>query len=111
MSVRTLALGLALVALSLGAWKVFAPRAQATSQEAANDVSAMLATTSQAAFTGASASLEIQRRATGSYTGAHVAANMSLVRADAAGYCVQTTVGSSVQHLAGPGGTPAAGPC
>jgi hypothetical protein len=111
MSVRTLALGLAFVALAVGAWKVFAPRAEATSREAADDVSAMLATTSQAAFTGASASLEIQRRATGSYAGAHVAANMSLVRADAAGYCVQTTVGSAVQHLAGPGGTPAAGPC
>jgi hypothetical protein len=106
MSVRTLALGLALVALALGAWKVFAPRAEATSR-----VSAMLATTSQAAFTGASASLEIQRRTTGSYAGAHLAANMSLARADATGYCVQTTVGSSVQHLAGPGGAPAAGPC
>ena len=71
----------------------------------------MLSTTSSAAFTGAAASLEVHRRATGSFAGARLAAGMTLVRADAASYCVQTQVGAAVQHLVGPGSSPAAGAC
>jgi hypothetical protein len=36
---------------------------------------------------------------------------MTLVRADASSYCVQTVSGTLVEHLAGPGGVPAAGLC
>jgi hypothetical protein len=111
MSVRTLAIGLVVLALAVGGWKVLQPRAQEASQEAGDDVSAVLATTSSAAFTGAAASLEIQHRASGTYAGARLAADMTLVRADTSSYCVQKQVGATVQHLSGPGGAPAAGPC
>jgi len=34
-----------------------------------------------------------------------------LARADASSYCLQAGTGATLQHYAGPGGTPAAGPC
>ena len=111
MSVRTLVVGIALLAFAAGGWQLIAPKAEATRDEAADDISAVLSTTGQAAFTGASASLEIHRRATGSYAGARLAAGMTLVHADASSYCVQTQFGAAVQHLAGPGGSPVAGAC
>jgi hypothetical protein len=111
MSAPTLAVGVVLLALAVGGWQLLAPRAEATRDEAADDISAVLSTASQAAFTGASASLEIHRRATGSYAGAPLAADMTLVRADAASYCVQKQVGAAVHHLAGPNGSPVAGSC
>jgi hypothetical protein len=111
MSVRTLAIGLVLLALAVAGWKQLAPRAEATRDEAAQGVSDVLSTTAGAKFTGAAASLEIQRRATGSFAGARLASGMTLARADATSYCVQTQVGAEVQHMAGPGGAPAAGPC
>ena len=111
MSVRTLVVSLALLAFAVGGWQLVAPKAEATRDEAADDISAVLSTTGRAAFTGASASLEIQRRTTGSYAGARLAAGMTLVRADASSYCVQTQVGAAVQHLPGPSGSPVAGAC
>ena len=36
---------------------------------------------------------------------------VTLVRADAASYCLQTGVGGSAQHFSGPGGASAAGSC
>lgn len=36
---------------------------------------------------------------------------VQLVRADATSYCLQAGTGTAVQHVVGPGGTPAAGPC
>lgn len=36
---------------------------------------------------------------------------VQLVRADATSYCLQAGTGTAVQHLVGPGGTPAAGSC
>ena len=111
MSFRTLALALVVAALAVAGWKMLLPHAQATSQEARNDVAGVLATTGSARFMGAAATLEIQRRAFGSYAGAQLAAGMTLPRADAASYCVETRVGASVQHLSGPGGSPAPGAC
>jgi hypothetical protein len=111
MSVRTLVVGLALLAFAVGGWQLVAPKAEATRDEAADDISAVLSTASRAAFTGASASLEIHRRATGSYAGVQLAADMTLVRADTASYCVQKQVGAALHHLAGPNGSPAAGSC
>ncbi len=108
---RTLAVGIAIVALAVVAWQQLRPRAEATRDEAADDISTMLATTGRAAFTGAAASLEIHRRATGSYAGARLATGATLARADAASYCVQIQVGAEVHHLAGPGSAPAAGAC
>jgi len=112
MTARTwFSLGLVAVALAFGGWRIMLPGAASTSNEAGNDVSAMLSTTTGAAFTGAAASLDAQRTATGSYAGARLAGGMTLVRADATSYCVQTQVGTLVEHEAGPGGSPATGPC
>jgi hypothetical protein len=48
----------------------------------------------------------------GTYAGAEVSsAGVTLVRADATSYCVQTTLGAPVEHLTGPNGTPQPGPC
>ena len=64
------------------------------------------ATFQQAAF-----ALEEQMAATGAYAGAVMPTGVALVRTDAASYCVQAGAGASVQHLAGPGGSPAPGAC
>jgi len=103
--------GVVIAALLFGGWKLLVPTADSTSDGAAAGVSQMLATTTRAAFTGAAASLDVQRSTAGTYAGAQLQPGMTLVRADATGYCVQTTAGTDVQHLVGPGGTPAAGPC
>ena len=64
-------------------------------------------------FTGAATELEAFQAENATYVGATLppAFGVTLVRADAASYCLQAGVGSSVQHFSGPGGTPAAGPC
>jgi hypothetical protein len=60
------------------------------------------------AFQQAEAQLEQFRAESGTYAGASLAGfGVTLVRADASSYCLQ--LGTS--HLAGPGGSPAAGPC
>ena len=47
------------------------------------------------------------------YAGATLAPafGVQLVRADAGSYCLQSGSGGTAQHVVGPGGTPAAGPC
>jgi hypothetical protein len=47
------------------------------------------------------------------YAGATVdpSYQVTLVRADAASYCLQTTAGSAVEHEQGPGGQPQPGAC
>lgn len=59
----------------------------------------------------AALALEQFRAQSGSYAGAALGGfAVQLTRADAASYCVQT-LRDPVSHLAGPGGTPADGPC
>ena len=64
-------------------------------------------------FTQAATELEAYRAENGTYAGAVLPASFGvvLVRADTASYCLQTGIRDSVQHLTGPGGQPAAGPC
>src|SRR5256885_218462 len=64
-------------------------------------------------FTGAATELEAFHAENATYVGATLppAFGVTLVRVDAASYCLQAGVGTSVQHFIGPGGTPAAGPC
>jgi hypothetical protein len=64
-------------------------------------------------FTQAATELEAYRAENGTYAGAALppAFGVALVRADAGSYCLQAGVGTSTQHFAGPGGTPASGPC
>ncbi len=47
----------------------------------------------------------------GTYAGATVPTGVVLVGATAASYCLQTGSGTAARHVAGPGATPAPGPC
>jgi hypothetical protein len=63
-------------------------------------------------LTGAKSMLDLQKSSTGSYAGADVTgAGVTLVQADETSYCIQAAAGNAVEHLAGPGGAPAPGPC
>jgi hypothetical protein len=64
-------------------------------------------------FAGAATELEAYHAEHATYAGAALppAFGVTLMRADAASYCLQAGVGGSVQHFTGPGGPPAAGPC
>jgi len=106
-----LTIGFSLAAVAVGGWRMLLPSPGSTAKSVDSGVSSLLATTTQAAFTGAAATLDAQRSATGSYAGAQLAGGMELVRADATSYCVQTQQGPVVQHEDGPGGSPALGPC
>jgi hypothetical protein len=59
-------------------------------------------------FQQAEAQLESQHALNGTYAGTSLAGfGVTLARADASTYCIQ----NATAHLAGPGGTAAAGPC
>jgi hypothetical protein len=61
---------------------------------------------------GAKSMLDLQKSSTGSYAGADLSgAGVVLVQADETSYCIETSAGTATQHLAGPGGAPAPGPC
>ena len=64
-------------------------------------------------FTGAATELEAYKAEHATYAGAVLppAFGVTVARADAASYCLQAGVGTTVQHFTGPGGTPATGPC
>jgi hypothetical protein len=63
-------------------------------------------------LTGAKSMLDSQKSSTGSYAGADVTgAGVTLVQADETSYCIQAAAGNALEHLAGPGGAPAPGPC
>jgi hypothetical protein len=106
-----LSLGLTIAMVAVGGWRMLLPGTDGASSDVSNGVSAMLSTTLRAAFVGAQASLDAQRNATGSYAGAVVQPPVTLVRADGTSYCLQLAQGAVLQHLAGPGGTPAPGVC
>jgi hypothetical protein len=93
-----------LASRQMGSTGPSSPAASQAIVDAGNEVAAL--NLQQAALT-----LEQHRAATGSYLAADLGAlGVALARADAASYCVQTTR-EPVTHLAGPGGTPAAGSC
>jgi hypothetical protein len=106
-----LTLGLTIAAVAFGGWRMLIPGADTTSSDVAGSVSSLVSTTLSAAFTGAEASLDAQRNATGSYAGASVQPPITLVRADASSYCLQLDNGAIEQHVAGPGGSAQPGPC
>ena len=66
-----------------------------------------------ASFAQAAIELEAFHAQTGTYLGAQLPASFAatLIRADAGSYCVQAGAGAAAQHLTGPGGQPASGPC
>jgi hypothetical protein len=64
-------------------------------------------------FTGAATELEAYKSEHATYAGAVLppAFGVTVVRADAATYCLQADGGGRVEHFIGPGGTPLTGPC
>jgi hypothetical protein len=82
----------------------------ATTKKAESDASAAVSAIN---FSAAATQLEAFHAENATYVGATVPPSfgVTLMRADAASYCLQTGVGSSAQHFTGPGGAAAAGPC
>jgi hypothetical protein len=100
-----------IAAVAFGGWRLLAPQAERAADTAGDSASAVVGTVNVAHFTAAEASLEAQRRATGSYVGTPLQPPVTLVRVDASSYCVELDRPPQMLHLAGPGGTPASGPC
>jgi hypothetical protein len=111
--VRTLSLISLLAALAIGGyllsaqWRSAGPTSEQGSA-AAETAGAEVATLN---LQQAALALEQERAASGSYAGAQLGGfGVVIRRADAGSYCVET-LRAPISHLAGPGGTPATGPC
>jgi type II secretory pathway pseudopilin PulG len=82
----------------------------ASTQKAENDATAAVSALN---FTAAATQLEAYHVENATYAGATLPSSfgVTLVRADAAAYCMQSGVAGTAQHFTGPGGAAAAGPC
>jgi Tfp pilus assembly protein PilE len=100
-----------LVALLVAGWLLTAQQRNGTAERSKAVDQARQAATGLT-FQQAQVQLEQFHALHGTYAGASTAGfAVTLVRADASSYCVEATAGGSTSHLAGPGGTPAAGGC
>ena len=112
---RSLGLPLLLVALVIGGYLFVAqsksngPTAPAVTQDIAQANSAVAGTNFQAA----AASLQAWLAEHGTYAGATLDPSLmvQLVRADTTSFCLQSNVGTAVEHEIGPGGQPQPGSC
>lgn len=111
MTVRTTLTLVVVAALAFVAWRMIAPQAEKASDEAGKGADAIVGTVSRAYFTAAEASLQAQKSATGSYAGVLLQPPLTLVRAEASSYCIQLDRPPVQEHVNGPGGAPASGPC
>ena len=113
MTVTTGRIAVLLAAAALGfvVWRVLAPAEKDAQQTVQQGATTLLTQPDNARFTVAQQNLQIQLSSTGTYVGAQMPPGLTLVRADAAGYCVQLSDGGPVSHLQGPGGTAVVGPC
>jgi hypothetical protein len=84
-----------------------------TSRAATQAEAAGIAAVGTVNFTQAGTELEAYRAEHATYAGAVLPPSfgVTLVRADAATYCLQAGVGGSIQHFLGPAGPALAGPC
>lgn len=83
-----------------------------TSQAAKSAESKGTAAVATTNFQQAVAALEQTHAVSGTYAETNLAGfGVTLVRADTASYCIQTGIGSALQHESGPNGAPTAGPC
>jgi type II secretory pathway pseudopilin PulG len=94
-------------------WALTMQHSGPTSATAKRAESEATAAVSAMNLTAAATQLDLYHAENATYTGATVPPSfgVTLVRADAASYCLQAGVGGAMQHFSGPGGTPAAGPC
>ena len=89
-------------------------RQNGPSSEAARDAqSQATAALGTINFTQAGTELAAFHAENGTYAGAVLPSSfgVTLVRADAMSYCLQSALGASTQHFAGPAGPAAPGPC
>jgi type II secretory pathway pseudopilin PulG len=104
-----------LVSLALvGAlWTMNAQQSGPTSQAAQRAETQAQQATAGINFSQAALQLEAFHAESGTYVGASLPPSfgVTLARADAGSYCLQAGSGTSLQHLVGPGGQPAAGGC
>ena len=93
----------ALSARTSGPASATATHAETEAQRATADVN----------FSQAALQLETFHAENGTYVGASLPASfgVALVRADASSYCMQSGVGTAVEHELGPGGSVAPGGC
>ncbi len=83
-----------------------------TSQAARSAESKGIAAAATTNFQQAAAALEQTHAVSGTYAETNLAGfGVTLMRADAVSYCIQTAVGTAQQHQSGPGGAPLPGPC
>jgi hypothetical protein len=112
---RTLGLPLLLVTLLIGGYLFMA---QSKSEGPTSDVVTRAETQAEvsaatANFQAGDTALQAWYAANGTYAGAELplGSGLTLVRADTTSYCLQTTVGTAVEHEAGPNGAAQPGPC
>jgi hypothetical protein len=111
--IRTLGFVSLLAALAIGGYVMSAQLRTSgpTSPAASTAITAAGAEVGALNLQQAALALEQFRAESGSYAGAALGGfAVILRRADSSAYCVETAR-APVTHLAGPGGTPATGPC
>jgi Tfp pilus assembly protein PilE len=110
LGVISLVVSLALVGIL---WALTMQHSGPTSATAESAESKASAAVSAMNFTAAATQLEAYHAENATYAGASVPPSfgVTLVRADATSYCLQTGVGSAAQHFTGPSGAAAAGAC
>jgi hypothetical protein len=105
---RALGTASLLVTLVVIGWMLTAQQSGSSRKQDSQAVDRAQATANGVAFEQAQAQLEQQHALNGTYAGTSLAGfGVTLVRADASTYCIQ----NAAAHLAGPGGSAAAGPC
>ena len=112
---RTLGLPLLLVSLVVGGY-LFVAQSKSTGPTSAVVTQAETQAetfTAGTNFQAADQVLQAWYAENGTYAGATMApgSEVTLVRADASSYCIQTVAGTAVEHETGPGGQPQPGSC
>lgn len=115
MTVRGLGLLSLVLALGVGGW-LFAHQAKETGPTSRVATQAESQASAEAAGTNllsAATTAEAYFAENGTYAGLTLAPGLgvTVARADAAGYCLQSGTGAGALHRAGPGGSTAQGPC
>jgi len=99
---------LLLLTLVVIAWMMTVQQSSSSRQQRKQEVDQAQAAANGVAFQQAQAQLEQQHALNGTYAGTSLGGfGVTLVRADASTYCIQSTSA----HLTGPGGVAATGPC
>jgi type II secretory pathway pseudopilin PulG len=106
----SIVVSLALVAILWALTMQHSGPTSATAKRAETEASAAVSSMN---FTAAATQLELYHSEHATYTGASLPPSfgVTLARADASSYCLQSGIGGAAQHFAGPGGAAAAGPC